>query len=129
MANEQNLTPWKKGQSGNPNGRPKKSFNKINDQLKAEGYEVLKKSEMLEACQLLFNCDETKLRELEQDKETPYAIKVLIKELIDVENRGKTLSNYRDWLFGKATVTKDITSGGKEINVLVLPENGRETKV
>jgi len=24
MANEQNLKPFKKGQSGNPNGRPKK---------------------------------------------------------------------------------------------------------
>jgi len=28
MANEQNLKPFKKGQSGNPNGRPKGSLNR-----------------------------------------------------------------------------------------------------
>lgn len=28
MANEQNLTPWKKGQSGNPAGRKKGSHNR-----------------------------------------------------------------------------------------------------
>ena len=33
MANEQNLTPWKPGQSGNPKGRPKGSG--VTDRLKA----------------------------------------------------------------------------------------------
>lgn len=28
MANEENLKPWKKGESGNPNGRPKGSRNR-----------------------------------------------------------------------------------------------------
>ena len=31
--NEQNLTPWKPGQSGNPAGRPKDPWNKLLDEI------------------------------------------------------------------------------------------------
>ena len=34
MANENNLRPFQKGQSGNPNGRPKGAFNKTTQQVR-----------------------------------------------------------------------------------------------
>ena len=38
--NSGNLTPWKKGQSGNPNGRPKKD-RCISDILREQGFDII----------------------------------------------------------------------------------------
>ena len=56
-----------KGETNNPNGRPKKSFSLMNETLKKEGYEPLTKAQLMEAYSLLFSIDEEKISELGGD--------------------------------------------------------------
>lgn len=93
---------WKPGESGNPGGRPKKSFTIINDRLKAEGYTPLKKAELIEAYALIFNCDQDRLKELVNEPDLPYALKIIIMELNNKSYRSRALRDYRDYMFGTA---------------------------
>lgn len=103
--NEKNLIKWKKGQSGNPNGRPKKSFSLLNEALQEEGYEPLKRAQLIEAYALLLNLDEEKLKELALDKEVPYGVRIIIGQLNSSKFQGKAINDLRDYMFGKAKET------------------------
>jgi len=123
MANEENLKSWEKGQSGNPNGRPRKSFATINAELKAKGIEKLSKSDLLDAYALIFNADEETLKDIAKDKKTPYALKIIILEMNNGRTRAKALSDYRDYVFGRAVENLDINNN---VTIFELPANGRE---
>ena len=125
MANEENLKKWKKGQSGNPNGRPRKSFASINAELKAKGIDKLSKSDLLDAYALIFNSTEDDLVNIAKDKNTPYALKIIIMELNDKRTRAKAMQDYRDYTFGRATENIEVN---KNDMIFELPANGRESK-
>lgn len=122
MANEENLIPYKKGQSGNPNGRPKKSFASINAELEAKGITKLSKTDLLDAYALIFNTSEADLKIIAADKETPYALKIIILEMNDKKTRAKAIADYRDYCFGRAMQNTDLTSGGEKLvqNIISL---------
>ena len=125
MANEENLKKWKKGQSGNPNGRPRKSFASRNAELKAKGIDKLSKSDLLDAYALIFNSTEDDLVNIAKDKNTPYALKIIIMELNDKRTRAKAMQDYRDYTFGRATENIEVN---KNVMIFELPANGRESK-
>lgn len=108
MANDENLIYWKKGQSGNPKGRPKRNFNSINEQLKKIGVKPLKKTHLIESYELIFNSSEEDLKAIATHKDTPYGLKLIIKELNNTKSRSQALKDYRDYMFGKATENKNI---------------------
>tara|TARA_R110000803_G_scaffold152067_2_gene217135 strand:+ start:150 stop:536 length:387 start_codon:yes stop_codon:yes gene_type:complete len=115
MANNDNLIPYKKGQSGNPNGRPRKSFASINLELEAKGVKRLSKADLLDAYALIFNSTEDDLKELAKDANTPYALKIIILELNNSKSRNKAMQDFRDYTFGKAQENKDITTNGDSL--------------
>jgi len=119
---------WKQGQSGNPNGRPRKSFASINAELKAKGVVPLSKTDLIDAYQTIFNADEDTLKDIAKDKDTPYAMKIIILELNDKKTRAKAMQDYRDYCFGRAMNTTDITSGGKPIKSEPVQINFFKTK-
>jgi hypothetical protein len=127
MAKE-DLIPFKKGQSGNPNGRPRKSFASINAELKAKGIKPLGKTDLIDAYQTIFNADEETLKEIAKDKGTPYAMKIIILELNDKKTRAKAMQDYRDYCFGRALNSTDITSGGDPIKSEPVQINFVKTK-
>ena len=114
MGNLANLTPMKKGETLNPNGRPKKSFSLLNDQLKKEGYEVLTKGQIVEAYSLIFSLDENKIKEIATDKEQPLVIRLIIKELTNTETSGKAIQDIRNYIFGQAKQEVEQTVTIKE---------------
>ena len=116
---------FKKGESGNPNGRPRKSFASINAELKAKGIDKLSKSDLLDAYALIFNSTEDDLVNIAKDKNTPYALKIIIMELNDKRTRAKAMQYYRDYTFGRATENIEVN---KNVMIFELPANGRESK-
>jgi hypothetical protein len=104
-----------KGETANPNGRPKKSFRLINDELKSKGFEPLTRGQLIELYSLIFNTDAQTIKELAQDEKNPLAIRLAIQELTDPATRGKALQDYRNYAFGTATQHTDITSQGEKI--------------
>jgi len=110
---------FKKGESGNLNGRPRKSFASINAELKAKGVVPLTKAALIEAYELVFNTDEDELKRIASNDNTPYGLKLIIKELNNAKTRSKALADYRDYMFGKAKESKDITTNGESMNTTI----------
>jgi hypothetical protein len=104
-----------KGETNNPNGRPKKSFRVLNDALKKEGYEPLKKRELIDFYELVFNLDEDEVKKMASDKSNPLAIRLMIQEMTDPMSRGKAIQDYRNYAFGGAVSNIDHTTKGEKV--------------
>ena len=83
MTRDKNLKPFKKGESGNPNGRPKKTFTKFIEEIKQEGYEPVTKSMIHEAIQAILGLDEKKLANLIKDMDHPMILRIVAKAMLE----------------------------------------------
>jgi len=108
MANEQNLIPFVKGQSGNPKGRPKKTYAQHAEEIEEKGYKAPSLNEYYNLVSLLLTMTEDDLKEFATDKSKPYWIRLIILDLNDKKNRQRLMGDYRDWLFGKSKQTIDL---------------------
>jgi hypothetical protein len=119
MPNPENIADKKfpKGQSGNPNGRPKKLYSDHINDLKAKGYSPPTKTEYFDMVGLLLAMEEEDLKEFAQDKKRPYWIRLIVIDMNSKQTRQKMMSDYRDWLFGRAHTSQnvDITTKGESI--------------
>lgn len=106
---QENLKPWEKGQSGNPDGRPKKLFSHIIDQLKTEGYKRVSPAQVSEAYELIMNLDEAKIKLIEDDKEAPMLMRVVAKRILDKKGDMDMLEKVIDRAHGKAKQKIDVT--------------------
>ena len=72
---------WKEGESGNPNGRPKKLVSKVLDELKEEGEQV-SKSQVFDIYQIMISLTIPKLKEVAGDESKPALYRILAKEIL-----------------------------------------------
>jgi ATP-dependent protease Clp ATPase subunit len=98
-----------KGESGNPNGRPKKSFTLFNQELVRQGYQPLTKRALVEAYSLLFSVDQQKIEELAEDILQPLAIRQMIAEMTDPASRARMMQTMIETMFGKADQNNKVT--------------------
>ncbi len=77
-----NLKPCKKWETANPNWRPKKGVSLVNEQLSKEWYWPARKSDIEDAYMSLVNLDETRLKELLEDKNQPMLIRIIVKAML-----------------------------------------------
>lgn len=89
-------------QNINSKGRPRKSFATVNKELKKKGIKPIQKQDLIDAYSFIFNATEEELKEIVQDKNVPYAFKLIIGELNNKSTRSKALADLRDFIFGKA---------------------------
>ena len=83
MKKGNNLKPFKKGQSGNPKGRPKKTFTKFMEEIKEEGYELVSRAMFTEAIDALLGLDEKKLADIIKDMERPMTLRIVARAMLE----------------------------------------------
>jgi hypothetical protein len=109
--------PFIKGQSGNPDGRPKKNYTQHIEDIKKKGYTAPSKSEYYEMVGLLLSMNEEDLKDFAQDIERPYWIRLIIIDMNSKNIRQRMMSDYRDWLYGKAQQSIDHTTKGEPLQM------------
>ena len=125
MANEENLIPYKKGQSGNPNGRPKKIENVLKDVFLSEYNVKLSKSQTEEILKNILSKSRSELIELAKNDDLPFWISMIAKKATRDYERGSIhlLELLFDRVYGKPKETLDQNIEAKTINVTLNLEN------
>lgn len=96
-----NAKSFKKGQSGNPNGRPPKLLSSMLKELKAEGYEQVGPSTMLHTIESMIGLPTAKLEAMAKDDEAPIAQRILATHLLSKSDRLGLLMDLLDRAHGK----------------------------
>lgn len=108
------LGKFKKGQTANPKGRPKKSIRSVVDEFKSMGYTVPSASDIIEMYKTILNCDEKRLEELSNDKSQPMLVRLVAENILS--GKGFDIAERMlDRSIGKAAQSLDITSGGDKL--------------
>jgi hypothetical protein len=100
----------------NKKGANRKLYSTHIKDIKDKGYEAPTKVEYFDMMGLILAMTETDLKEFAKDTEKPYWIRLIVIDLNSKATRQRMMSDYRDWLFGKAEQKTDITSKGEQIN-------------
>lgn len=117
---------WRKGQTGNPNGRPKNRVKILLQQilpknkLKKSGALTLEEINTIE--QSILALELSDLQVLAKADETPaYAKTLAMAAIIDMKNgKTSTMSLLMDRQYGKPQQNIDITSNGKTLEQVPL---------
>jgi len=137
MANEQNLKPFKPGESGNPNGRPPKLVHHVLTELEKEGFEKVKDSQIADVYLFLLNLPTAKLAliankgiyikevidgkeqnvYLETDKDYPSLFRAVAKAILSGKGL-EVIEKIADRTIGKPKQSVDMTTGGDKLTLL-----------
>lgn len=101
---------FKKGQSGNPKGRPKKFVSQVLSELLNKGEKVTRKS-IVDIYQIMLSLTKDDLLNLAKDESKPFIYRVVAREMLG--KRGfDVIEIMLNRANGKPTVIKEIEHGG-----------------
>lgn len=124
MKGRENIEPhkFKKGQSGNPKGRPPKLVSHLNAELLKDGYRPVTPGEVTDAMLTILNLPMERLRHLARpDGDEPFLYKLMAKELLG--KRGEeALERLLDRAHGKPKQQLDHTSNGGPLAITITRE-------
>ena len=106
-----------KGETANPNGRPRKTINSVNKELEAQGIKPTTANEIKDIYLRLVNMEMTELKKLVEDDKHPALIRIVGKKILS-EKGFDIIEKVLDRAIGKAAQQMDVTSGG---NTIVTP--------
>lgn len=103
MPNPQNIEPhkFKKGQTGNPKGRPPKLFSRLITELQEAGYERVSANMIVEGYEYLLSLDEVKIKAIVEDKEQPMSLRIIARAMLGKDGY-EILEKMLDRAHGKA---------------------------
>jgi hypothetical protein len=112
-------TEFKKGQSGNPNGRPKKIENVIHDYFLAEHNLKLSKSQSQDIITVILGKTKKELVELAKNDELPFWVSLIAKKAQRDYDKGSIhiLDVLFDRVYGKPK--EEVEHKGTQINVTI----------
>src|SRR5678815_4389889 len=84
MPNRENIEPhkWKKGQSGNPKGRPRLLVSSVIEQMKNEGVERVSQADVKDTYLMLINLKMSEIESKVKDKDQPALVRIVGKEIL-----------------------------------------------
>lgn len=126
MANEQNLKPCRKGETHNPNGRPKKLVNvikKIPKDMQVKVYSVLAFALTLPDMQSARKYLESEQGELGQ---YGFVLQIAIKQLLKDGWGWSALMDIMDRLYGKPKMSADINAKGDGLTIVVKSQEEKD---
>lgn len=103
---------WKKGQSGNPDGQPRKVLSRINEELKKEGFEPASSGNVIEAYNLMINLPEEKIKQIIADATYPMIMRIVGKEMLG-KGGPEMIEKMLDRAHGKAMQKQQMDISGK----------------
>lgn len=106
---------FKKGESGNPKGRPKKLVSSILAGLKEEG-ELVTRSMVEQTYQVLMSLTQSQLTKIASDQAQPMINRIVSKEMLSKKGF-EIIEKMMDRANGKATQVQDITTNSS-LNIL-----------
>lgn len=120
-----NLKPWKKGESGNPNGRPPDALN--------AAMKKLTKLELEEIANLIIKGTLADLETLMKNKQTTVIKAMIAGVAVKTIKNGDhgALNALLDRLLGKVKENHHFTGGAAVVAptvIVTIPSNGREAK-
>jgi hypothetical protein len=110
---------FKKGQSGNPKGQPKKVLSRVNEQLKEEGYSAASANNIVEAYSILINLDEERIKSIISDNSYPMLMRIVAKEMLS-KNGAEMIEKILDRAHGKAIQKQaQVNKDGEDVTYSV----------
>jgi hypothetical protein len=117
------ITPFEKGETGNPNGRPKKLVSSLIAQLKEEGYEGVTNGQISDVISLLLNLEKDRVKVLAEDTRQPIYVQRISRRLITASDKeiGDFIDKQLDRAHGKPKQVQEITGkDGEALTPTVL---------
>ena len=111
------LIIWERGESGNPNGRPRRVLKKLEDEIGISFNISLSKEDKFEVLESMLELNTKQLDSIIKDDETPAFMVIIAKGLKNDMKTGRTftLSECLDRFFGKP---KQTNHTDMSVNVL-----------
>ena len=101
-------TRFKPGQSGNPNGRPKKLLSNVVAELKKEGYERVSATQVVEAFETLMNLPRAAIQKMVEDENQPMCLRIVGRAMLTAKG-WEVLQAMMDRAHGKARQSLDVS--------------------
>lgn len=105
-----NLQPFKPGESGNPNGRPRKMVSQVLKDLDDAGIEHVTKEQVRGAIEVLLNCQKDDLMQYANDESHSTLIRIVARHLIKAGDNERLFNMLLDRAFGRPDSSVDLTS-------------------
>jgi len=107
------------GETGNPNGRPKKLVSSLIAQLKEEGYEGVTNGQISDVISLLLNLEKDRVKQLAEDAKQPIYVQRISRRLVTATDKeiGDFIDKQLDRAHGKPKQVQEFT--GKDGEALI----------
>ena len=103
-----------KGETANPNGRPRKTINSVNKELEEQGIKPATANEIKDIYLRLINMEMAELKKLVEDLKQPALIRIVGKKILS-DKGFDIIDKMLDRAIGKAQQAVDVTTNGKEL--------------
>ena len=102
------LRPFKKGQCGNPKGRPVSTVRKVIDDLEAAGYQPASRTDIMNMYTALVGLPLEDLTEIASDAKRPMIARIVAKALLAPKGF-ENVERIIDRIVGKPTQRSEVT--------------------